>query len=103
MARRIRSTQQVLSEGQTEQIPVDGVVFGNNAPNREFIYGDGKKFKFRGTREIITDPALIELLDGLAKNDRMIFRVDPPAVVADVEDEQEETELTEPEKQTDDK
>lgn len=89
MARKIRSTQQILSEGQVETIPADGVVFANNAPNREFIYGEGKKFKFKGTREIITDKALIELLDGLAKNDRMIFRVDPPAVAPEVEDEEQ--------------
>lgn len=90
MARRIRSTQQVLSKGQTETIPVDGVVFANNAPNREFFFGDGRKFKFKGTREIITDKALIELLDGLAKTDRMIFRVDPSPVADEAEDEQAE-------------
>lgn len=76
--RKIRTTEEAAGAPPQEDIPEGGIVFGNNQPNREFHYGAGKKYKFSGTRNIITDPELIAVLDKQSKTDRTLFRLEDP-------------------------
>lgn len=46
---------------------VTGVVFINNFTNRQFNVSKTRKYKFKDSRENITDPELIEYFTGLAK------------------------------------
>lgn len=79
MARAIRSTEEAAGPIPQPVVPQGAVAYANNLPNRNFTYGEGKTFRFSGTRVLIEDPELLAFLDNLAKTDRTVFRIDAPA------------------------
>lgn len=98
MARRIRTTEEAAGEPVVEQVPVDGVCFINNYPNREFVTGGGVKFKFQGTRQIITDPDLIRFFTELAEqgNQRIFILATEPTAEAVADPIPEPEQIIEP-------
>ena len=109
MARKIKSTAEAVESSTEETAPeaTTGAqaVFINNLTNREFKFDDGTSYKFKHTREVVTDPTLIaNLLAVVARPDSRVFcESQTSAVMAtepESEPEAEEPESTQPADET---
>lgn len=100
MARKIRTTEEAL-ENTAPDAPEnpDGVLFIDNYA-RTHVISPTKNFRFRGTRELVTDPETIKVLTALAKAGThriFIHEEEPaPAPTAPTAPEPEPVNTTEP-------
>ena len=80
MARKIKSTEEAAG-APTVEVPVGGVCFANNHPNRILLTGKGVPFKFSGTRQYFTNPDEIAVLKEMAKDPfSRIFQLDEEVI-----------------------
>lgn len=81
MARKIRTTEEALDNTALDapENP-DGVLFIDNYA-RTHVISPTKSFRFRGTRELVTDPETIKVLTALANagTHRIFIHEEEPA------------------------